>query len=217
VKRACAHLWRVDLERRDVLSARSRGIVREENQMTDFPTVRHVALTVTDLEVSRSWYERLTGLKPVLVEHVPAVRATGATPTPSSPYRTGSSWPFTPTALRTRTIPLMSSDPGLITSALLARIEMKSSGGKSGWRNSGSRRRHCRGRQRIRPLFPRSRRSCPRVLGALTATVPRKRLEVLAATPPGGDAISSRGDPCLNAMCAIRLRSNSRPALRHLR
>ena len=42
--------------------------------MTDFPTVRHVAATVTDLEISRSWYERLTGLKPVLVEHVPAVR-----------------------------------------------------------------------------------------------------------------------------------------------
>ena len=42
--------------------------------MADFPTARHVALTVTDLEISSSWYERLTGLKPVLVEHVPAVR-----------------------------------------------------------------------------------------------------------------------------------------------
>jgi len=42
--------------------------------MTDFPTARHVALTVTDLEISRPWYERLLGMKPVLDEHVPALR-----------------------------------------------------------------------------------------------------------------------------------------------
>lgn len=36
--------------------------------MVDFPTVAHVAVTVTDLEVSRLWYQRLFGVEPVLDE-----------------------------------------------------------------------------------------------------------------------------------------------------
>ena len=36
--------------------------------MTDFPAVHHVALTVTDLDVSRPWYARLFGTDPVLDE-----------------------------------------------------------------------------------------------------------------------------------------------------
>jgi glyoxylase I family protein len=34
-----------------------------------FPTITHVALTVTDLSVSVPWYERLTGTTPVLDEN----------------------------------------------------------------------------------------------------------------------------------------------------
>jgi catechol 2,3-dioxygenase-like lactoylglutathione lyase family enzyme len=33
-----------------------------------FPTIAHVALTVSDLDVSVPWYERLTGSEPVLDE-----------------------------------------------------------------------------------------------------------------------------------------------------
>ena len=36
--------------------------------MPTFPSITHVALTVTDLERSRAWYERLIGTKPVLDE-----------------------------------------------------------------------------------------------------------------------------------------------------
>jgi glyoxylase I family protein len=36
--------------------------------MPAFPTVAHVALTVSDLAVSVPWYERLTGSNPVLDE-----------------------------------------------------------------------------------------------------------------------------------------------------
>jgi glyoxylase I family protein len=36
--------------------------------MTDFPGVTHVAVTVSDLERSVEWYERLFGAKPVLDE-----------------------------------------------------------------------------------------------------------------------------------------------------
>ena len=36
--------------------------------MTDFPPIGHVALTVTDLAVSRPWYQRLIGAEPVLDE-----------------------------------------------------------------------------------------------------------------------------------------------------
>jgi glyoxylase I family protein len=36
--------------------------------MADFPAMTHVALTVTDLDASVQWYERLLGLKPVLDE-----------------------------------------------------------------------------------------------------------------------------------------------------
>lgn len=36
--------------------------------MTAFPAIGHVALTVTDLDVSRPWYRRLTGADPVLDE-----------------------------------------------------------------------------------------------------------------------------------------------------
>lgn len=36
--------------------------------MTDFPGVGHVAVTVTDLSVSRPWYQRLIGAEPVLDE-----------------------------------------------------------------------------------------------------------------------------------------------------
>jgi glyoxylase I family protein len=41
--------------------------------MTEFPaTAHHVGLTVTDLEVSRQWYQRLLNAAPVLDEEVPA-------------------------------------------------------------------------------------------------------------------------------------------------
>jgi len=36
--------------------------------MPEFPTITHVALTVTDLDRSVPWYERLFGAKPVLDE-----------------------------------------------------------------------------------------------------------------------------------------------------
>lgn len=36
--------------------------------MTDFPSIGHVAVTVTDLAVSRPWYARLIGADPVLDE-----------------------------------------------------------------------------------------------------------------------------------------------------
>lgn len=36
--------------------------------MPDFPPIGHVAVTVTDLSVSRRWYRRLTGTEPVLDE-----------------------------------------------------------------------------------------------------------------------------------------------------
>lgn len=42
--------------------------------MALFPTaVHHVALTVTDLEVSTDWYERLLDAEPVIDEDVPAL------------------------------------------------------------------------------------------------------------------------------------------------
>ena len=42
--------------------------------MTEFPaTVHHLGLTVTDIEVSRQWYQRLLDTAPVLDEKVPAV------------------------------------------------------------------------------------------------------------------------------------------------
>jgi glyoxylase I family protein len=40
----------------------------EEAGMPEFPTITHVALTVTSLEESVPWYERLFGSKPVLDE-----------------------------------------------------------------------------------------------------------------------------------------------------
>jgi catechol-2,3-dioxygenase len=36
--------------------------------MNDFPSIAHVALTVTDLAVSRPWYQRLIGAEAVLDE-----------------------------------------------------------------------------------------------------------------------------------------------------
>jgi catechol-2,3-dioxygenase len=36
--------------------------------MSDFPGIGHVAVTVTDLSVSRPWYQRLIGAAPVLDE-----------------------------------------------------------------------------------------------------------------------------------------------------
>ncbi len=36
--------------------------------MTDFPSVTHLAVTVTDLTVSAPWYERLFGVEPALDE-----------------------------------------------------------------------------------------------------------------------------------------------------
>lgn len=36
--------------------------------MTDFPPIGHVALTVTNLGVSRPWYQHLIGAQPVLDE-----------------------------------------------------------------------------------------------------------------------------------------------------
>jgi glyoxylase I family protein len=42
--------------------------------MTQFPaTAHHVGLTVTDVEVSRQWYQRLLNAAPVLDEDFPAV------------------------------------------------------------------------------------------------------------------------------------------------
>lgn len=36
--------------------------------MTDFPGIGHVAVTVTDLSVSRPWYQQLIGAEPILDE-----------------------------------------------------------------------------------------------------------------------------------------------------
>lgn len=36
--------------------------------MDDFPALGHVAVTVSDLDVSRPWYQRLIGAEPVLDE-----------------------------------------------------------------------------------------------------------------------------------------------------
>jgi glyoxylase I family protein len=36
--------------------------------MSDFPAIGHVAVTVSDLNTSRPWYEQLFGAKPVLDE-----------------------------------------------------------------------------------------------------------------------------------------------------
>ena len=36
--------------------------------MSDFPAIAHVAVTVSDLAISRPWYERLIGAEPVLDE-----------------------------------------------------------------------------------------------------------------------------------------------------
>jgi glyoxylase I family protein len=41
--------------------------------MNGFPAAHHVALTVTNLDVSREWYQRLLGAEPVLDEEVPAL------------------------------------------------------------------------------------------------------------------------------------------------
>ena len=41
--------------------------------MTGFPAVHHVVLTVTNLDVSREWYQRLLDAEPVLDEDVPAL------------------------------------------------------------------------------------------------------------------------------------------------
>src|SRR4051795_1440673 len=37
--------------------------------MSDFPAVAHVAVTVSDLDRSRPWYNALFGAEPVLDEH----------------------------------------------------------------------------------------------------------------------------------------------------
>jgi catechol 2,3-dioxygenase-like lactoylglutathione lyase family enzyme len=39
--------------------------------MAEFPSVSHVAVTVTDLSVSVPWYQRLFGVAPALDEDVP--------------------------------------------------------------------------------------------------------------------------------------------------
>ena len=51
--------------------------------MPEFPTITHVALTVSDLERSVPWYEELFGAKPVLDEPF-AIRTTS--PSSSSPH-----------------------------------------------------------------------------------------------------------------------------------
>src|SRR4029077_14800835 len=43
-------------------------LTTQEGAMPDFPTITHVALTVTDLNRSVPWYEALFGSKPVLDE-----------------------------------------------------------------------------------------------------------------------------------------------------
>jgi glyoxylase I family protein len=48
--------------------ARSVTHLDEESGMPEFPTITHVALTVTSLDRSVPWYERLFGSKPVLDE-----------------------------------------------------------------------------------------------------------------------------------------------------
>src|SRR5436853_4884211 len=52
----------------NVLSIGSLGQLRLEAEMPEFPTITHVALTVTDLGRSVPWYEALVGSKPVLDE-----------------------------------------------------------------------------------------------------------------------------------------------------
>lgn len=39
--------------------------------MNDFPGIGHVAVTVTDLAVSRPWYQELIGAEPVVGERDP--------------------------------------------------------------------------------------------------------------------------------------------------
>jgi catechol-2,3-dioxygenase len=41
---------------------------RKENRVPEFPGVTHVALTVTDIDRSRPWYENLIGGPPVIDE-----------------------------------------------------------------------------------------------------------------------------------------------------
>jgi glyoxylase I family protein len=48
-------------------------ILKGGRQMTGFPSPHHVALTVTDLEASREWYQRLLGEEAVLDEDLPAL------------------------------------------------------------------------------------------------------------------------------------------------
>ena len=40
----------------------------EDDAMSEFPAIAHVAVTVTDLSKSRPWYEQLFGTAPVLDE-----------------------------------------------------------------------------------------------------------------------------------------------------
>lgn len=45
-----------------------------EHRTTGFPAgIHHVALTVTDLDLSRAWYQRLLDSGPVIDEDVPAI------------------------------------------------------------------------------------------------------------------------------------------------
>ena len=55
-------------ERREKSRSNLRPPPKEEQPMPEFPTITHVALTVSDLSDSVPWYERLFGCKPVLDE-----------------------------------------------------------------------------------------------------------------------------------------------------
>lgn len=41
--------------------------------MSEFPSQHHIALTVTDMSVSREWYKNLLGVDPVIDEDMPPV------------------------------------------------------------------------------------------------------------------------------------------------
>jgi hypothetical protein len=108
--------------------------------MTEFPaTAHHVGLTVTDVEVSRQWYQRLLNAAPVLDEDFPAApeHHQGSTRS-SSCCQAASCWRWSRTRPPTGTVGSMSSVPGWTTLALVAPTEASSGSGRSVWTSSES-------------------------------------------------------------------------------
>jgi catechol 2,3-dioxygenase-like lactoylglutathione lyase family enzyme len=108
--------------------------------MSEFPTtVHHVGLTVTDLEVSRQWYQLLLNAAPVLDEEVPAV------PDHHQEFRKvvfalpgGLVLGLVAHPATDRNHRFEEFVPGWITSASGAPTEASSRSGKTVWTSSGS-------------------------------------------------------------------------------